>query len=109
MTSHEPHLHPQPTHSSGRLSDALIGSLLSALGRAGAEATMEELQRAVCDRVRSMRDEGALPESVLAAIKKLAAATVRDAGTARGGRPGDAAAVVAQIGQWCIAEYFRKS
>jgi len=109
MTSHEPHLHPQPTRSSGGLSDAMIGSLLSALGRAGAETTMDELQRAVCDRVRAMRDEGAPPEAVLAAIKKVAAATVRDAGPARGGRPGDAAALVAQIGQWCIAEYFRKS
>lgn len=109
MTSHEPYPHSLPTHSSSRLSGAMIGSLLAALGRAGTEATMEELQRAVCDRVHAMRGEGALPEAVLAAIKKTAAATVRDAGTARGGRAGDAAALVAQIGQWCIAEYFRKS
>lgn len=109
MTSHEPHLHPQPTRSSGGLSDAMIGSLLAALGRAEAETTMDELHRAVCDRVRTMRDEGAQPESVLAAIKKVAAAALRDAGPARGGQTGEAARLVAQIGQWCIAEYFRKA
>src|SRR5688572_14473513 len=108
MTSHERHTEPTPTYSPGGSSEPTIRHFLSALGHDTAEATVAELHVAVCERVRSMRDEGALPEVVLVTLKKLAASAIRDSGAVRAERSAEMSALVAQVGQWCIAEYFRK-
>jgi hypothetical protein len=97
-----------PAYTPGESSGPAIRHLLAALGHEGAEPTIVELHLAVCERVRAMRDEGAHPETVLAAMKKLAASAIGDSGTIRAERSAQASALVAQVGQWCIAEYFRK-
>ena len=108
MTSHERHTEPTPTYTPGASSVPTIRHFLSALGHHGAEPTVAELHIAVCERVRSMRDEGALPELVLVTLKKVAASAIKDSGAIRAERSAEMSEFVAQVGQWCIAEYFRK-
>lgn len=108
MTSHEPRVqHPTP-HAATTVSEPVLRELLAALGHHGEEATIAALHLAVCDYVRAMRDAGHHPEVVLSRIKQLAAATLNDGSAPRSVRSAEAAALVSQCGQWCIAEYFRK-
>jgi hypothetical protein len=108
MTSHERHTEARPAYTPGAGSESAIRHVLAALGHAGAEPTVAELHTIVCGRVRALRDGGALPETVLATMKKLTASAIGDSGMIRAERSAESSALVAQVGQWCIAEYFRK-
>jgi len=108
MTSHERHTEPTPAYMPGAGSEGAIRHVLAALGHAGAEPTIAELHIIVCERVRTMRDDGALPETVLSTLKKLTASAIGDSGMIRAERSAESSALIAQVGQWCIAEYFRK-
>ena len=109
MTSREPHTQQVAAYGPLTVAEPTIRLLLSAFGHDGTgEPDVASLHVAVCERVRAMRDAGDQPEVVLARMKRTAAAALNDADAARGTRPGDASALVAQVGQWCIAEYFRK-
>ena len=107
MTSHEPHTQPPASYAPLAISEPTIRLLLTAFGHDDADASIGALHTAICERVRAMRDAGDPPEVVLARMKRVAATTVNEAG-ARNARAGEASALVAQVGQWCIAEYFRK-
>lgn len=110
MTSHEPHAQPLPSHAPLTIPEPTIRRLLAALDHDDAgDATIGALHIAICERVRAMRDAGDPPEAVLSRMKRLTAATVNDPANSRGTRAGEASALVAQVAQWCIAEYFRKA
>ena len=110
MTSHEPHTQQSGSYAPLTVPESTIRLLLVAFGHDEiGEATVGVLHRAICDRVRAMRDEGDPPETVLARVKRLTATALNESNASRGARPSDATALVAQVGQWCISEYFRKS
>ena len=108
MTSHEPRVHHPTPYAATTVSEPVIRQLLVALGHDGRETTVAALHVAVCEHVRAMRDAGQHPEVVLSEVKQLAAAALSDASAPRSVRSGEAAALLSQVGQWCIAEYFRK-
>ena len=109
MTSHEPHTERARSYTSLALPEPAIRTLLTVLGHEDAAPTVSELRLAVCERVRVMRDDGHHPEVVLSRIKQLTASALNDAQTPHGMRSGEATALLAQVGQWCIAEYFRQA
>ena len=110
MTSGEPHTQRSGSLSPVSVAEPSIRLLLEALGYGnGADANVGTLHAAICDEVRRMRDAGSPPEAVLARMKRLAATALSEVGVPRNTRPGEATALVTQVGQWCIAEYFRKT
>ena len=110
MSSQEPQTQRTPSYAPLAVPEPTIRLLLAAFDREDAgEATIGALHTAICERVRAMRDAGDQPEAVLARVKRLTAATLNDTNAALGTRPGDATALIAQVAQWCIAEYFRKT
>ncbi len=110
MTTPELHTHRSAFTTPLSVPEPTIRILLASLGHDdGGDATIGTLHTAICERVRAMRDAGDPPEAVLARVKRLTAAALNDGDASRGARQGDATAVVAQVGQWCIAEYFRRT
>ena len=109
MTSQEHEAQRPAGHAAAAVPEPAIRLLLQALGHDAAEPTVAALHVAVCEHVQAMRDAGAYPEVVLARMKQLTATTLNDASPAVSARTGEASALVARVGQWCIAEYFRKS
>ena len=109
MTSHEPRTQPPASYAPPAVPEATIRLLLAALDHDASEASIATLHTAICERVRLMREAGDQPEVVLARMKRLTATALNDGTPPRAARTGDPAALVAQVGQWCIAEYFRKS
>ena len=108
MTKHEPHTQHQAAYTAAVCSPTTVRAIMAALEADFTQPTVAELHRAICERVRDMREAGAQPESVLATIKRLAARAVADGGQATPDRSSEATALVSQVAQWCIAEYFRK-
>ena len=108
MTSHEPRMQPSGSYAPLAVPEPTIRLLLAALDHDTSDTSVGALHIAVCERVRLMRDAGDQPEVVLARMKRLAATALNDAAATRGARAGEATALVAEVGQWCIAEYFRK-
>lgn len=110
MTSQEPHTQQSGSYAPVTVPESTIRLLLVAFGHESTgDATVGVLHQAICERVRAMRDAGDPPETVLARVKRLTATALNDPKASRGARPAEASALVAQVGQWCIAEYFRKS
>jgi hypothetical protein len=80
---------------------ARLVELLGDLG-GGLDVDHGELERAVCEYTRALRETGARPERILVAVKTLAEA----AGLPR--QDGANTQVsVGRLAQWCIKEYYR--
>jgi hypothetical protein len=106
MVSREPYTWTSGQYHPDSGSDALVRALRAAIEEGETAPYDLPLQKLVCERVRAMRDAGSPPETVIVRLKELTRNAVAPL-IASNSDAVSAEALVAQVTQWCIAQYFR--
>ena len=106
MVSREPYTWAAGQYNPESGSDALVRALRGAIEDGSTAPYSPELRELVNARVKAMRDAGSQPETVIVRLKDLtrfAVAPVIGSNSAAV----SAEILIAQVTQWCIAQYFR--